>query len=158
VFGPKKRGNFLQYLGRIKGLRMKSSAPASFALCRRNSYEKRRATERPTTIHPSAWDFFTAYITRLVICLGEPLGLSPGSCYIGIQLFRPLDEDDSLRGSSGTRQSGTQSFEAAWASDAARRPSERRTTKNTTVAVIVLDTAEVIGGSALNANLAAAPR
>lgn len=54
----------------------------------------RRKLDHPSRI---AWNLFTALYFKVDGLPWSPLGLAPGSCFIGISFFRPLGETSTLR-------------------------------------------------------------
>ena len=74
----------------LKSLAMKYRMPTQLLL--------EKTSDGTSDDYPSevARDFFTALYYKAGGLPWGPVGLSPGSCYIGISFFRPLDEDDSL--------------------------------------------------------------
>jgi hypothetical protein len=74
----------------LKSLAMKYRMPTQLV---REKTSDGKSDDYPSEI---AWDFFTALYYKAGGLPWGPVGLAPGSCYIGISFFRPLDEDDSL--------------------------------------------------------------
>src|SRR2546430_3084788 len=54
----------------------------------------RRKLDHPSRI---AWNLFTALYFKVDGLPWSPIGLAPGSCFIGISFFRPLGETSTLR-------------------------------------------------------------
>lgn len=74
----------------IKGVAMRYRMPTQILL------EKTTSDEEPGD-YPSdiAWDFFTALYFKAGGFPWGPVGLTPGSCFVGIGFFRPLGIGDS---------------------------------------------------------------
>jgi hypothetical protein len=78
----------------IKAVAMKYGLPTQILL--------ERTTGDKSKDYPSdiAWDFFTAMYFKAGGLPWGPVGLTPGSCYMGIAFFRPLGtEDDRVQSS-----------------------------------------------------------